>query len=71
MADGSGNEIKEFGQKLRDIRKSQNYSMEELANMAELEPVQVHRIETGKTNPKLSTVYALAKALNVSPKEFF
>jgi transcriptional regulator with XRE-family HTH domain len=33
--------------------------------------VQVSRIELGKTNPKLSTIYAIARALEVSPKEFF
>jgi transcriptional regulator with XRE-family HTH domain len=71
MANGSEKDIKVFGQNLRAIRKSKNLSMEQLANLAELEPVQIHRIETGKTNPKLSTIYVLAKALEISPSEFF
>jgi len=71
MANGSEKDIKVFGQNLRAIRKSKNLSMEQLANLAELEPVQIHRIETGKTNPKLSTIYVLAKALEVSPKVLF
>lgn len=39
--------------------------MEKLANIAELEPVQISRIELGKTNPKLSTLFVLANALQV------
>lgn len=71
MAERSENDLKTFGQNLRNIRKSKKLSTEKLANMAELEMVQISRIELGKTNPKLSTIYALAKALEVSPKDFF
>lgn len=42
-----------------------------LANMADIDMSGLHRIETGKTNPKLSTIFALATALNINPKEFF
>lgn len=71
MAERMQNDLTEFGQKLREIRKDKKLSMEMLANMAELERVQISRIELGKTNPKLSTVYALAKALEVNPAKFF
>jgi transcriptional regulator with XRE-family HTH domain len=71
MAERSDNDIKQFGQNLRNIRKSKKLTTQKLADMAELELVQVSRIELGKTNPKLSTIYAIARALEVSPKEFF
>jgi transcriptional regulator with XRE-family HTH domain len=60
-----------FGQKIRSIRKSKNISMQHLANIAEIEVSQIHRIETGKINPKLTTVLILAKALDMNPSEFF
>jgi transcriptional regulator with XRE-family HTH domain len=60
-----------FGEKVRSIRKSKNISMQHLANIAEIEVSQVHRIETGKINPKLSTILILAKALNINPAAFF
>jgi len=60
-----------FGQRVRSIRNSKNISMQYLANMAEIEVSQIHRIETGKINPKLTTILILAKALDINPSEFF
>ena len=60
-----------IGNRVRELRKLKKLSMEELANIAEIELSQVSRIETAKANPKLSTLLILARALNVSPKEFF
>lgn len=45
--------------------------MQKLAHQADIELSQVYRIETGKINPKLSTILNIARALNVSPKELF
>lgn len=42
-----------------------------LANMAEIDLSGLHRIELGKTNPKLSTVFSLAEALKTEPRELF
>jgi transcriptional regulator with XRE-family HTH domain len=63
--------IRRFGQNLSKIRKGKDLSLEMLANMADIDMSGLHRIETGKTNPKLSTIFALATALNINPKEFF
>lgn len=71
MAERAENDLKEFGENLRNIRKSKKLSTEQLANLAEIELVQVNRIELGKTNPKLSTIRSLARALDISPKDFF
>jgi len=64
-------ELKNFGNNLRRIRKEKELSMEALANLAEIELSQVFRIETGKINPKLITILTIAKALGISPKELF
>jgi len=45
--------------------------MEALANLAEIELSQIYRIETGKINPKLTTIMLVAKALEISPKDLF
>ena len=64
-------EIIAFGQRIRSIRQGKDFSMQHLANIAEIEVSQIHRIETGKINPKLTTILILAKALEISPSVFF
>lgn len=64
-------EILAFGQTVRRIRKGKKISMQKLAHQADIELSQVYRIETGKINPKLSTILNIARALEVSPKELF
>ena len=64
-------QLKEFGDNLRRLRKDKGLSMETLANLADIELSQIYRIETGKINPKLTTVLKVAKALEVTPKELF
>jgi transcriptional regulator with XRE-family HTH domain len=64
-------ELRNFGNNLRRIRKEKDLSMEALANLAEIELSQIFRIETGKINPKLTTILTIAKALGINPKELF
>lgn len=71
MAERAEYDLILFGQNLRKIRKGKKLSIEKLANLADLELVQINRIELGKTNPKLSTIFAIAKALEIDPKELF
>lgn len=63
--------IKAFGENIRRLRKERKLTMEELANQADIELSQIYRIETGKINPKLTTILRVAKALEVNPKELF
>lgn len=63
--------IKAFGLNLRRLRMEKELSMEKLANLAEIELSQIHRIETGKINPKLTTILIIAKALQIHPKDLF
>jgi transcriptional regulator with XRE-family HTH domain len=64
-------ELKRFGSNLRRIRKEKKLSMEALANLAEIELSQIYRIETGKINPKLTTVMRIVKALKVNIEDLF
>ncbi|MBS1686361.1 MAG: helix-turn-helix transcriptional regulator [Bacteroidetes bacterium] len=68
---GDKKAIKLFGNKLREIRLSKKLSQMKLANKAGIEFSQVGRIERGVINTSISTVYALAEGLEVSPHEFF
>jgi len=60
-----------FGKKLRELRKSRGITMKQLALDAEVEYSQIARIELGQSNPTISTVYALSKALEILPQELF
>lgn len=58
-----------FGNHLRKLRQERNFSLENLAFEAEMEISQIYRIEKGIVNPTLSTLSALATALNISLKD--
>ncbi|MCC7378728.1 MAG: helix-turn-helix transcriptional regulator [Chitinophagaceae bacterium] len=58
-----------FGNNLRKLRKSKNLTMEELSYETDVELSQIYRIEKGKVNPTLSTLNALANALDIKLSE--
>lgn len=60
-----------LGQNVRRIRIDRNYTVEDLGFESGLGYSQVSRIELGKRNPTAYTLYALSKALQVCPSEFF
>lgn len=63
--------IKEFGKRLRLIRKEKGLSQENLAYKSDLELSQINRIELGKINTSLSHVSAICDALEIHPKLLF
>jgi transcriptional regulator with XRE-family HTH domain len=63
--------IKEFGKNLRKIRLSKKVSMQTLAYTINVEYSQISRIELGKINTSISTVYEIAEALDVTLQLFF
>lgn len=63
--------IKQFGLRLKAIRKSKKISQEELAFKAGFELSQIGRIERGTINTSISHVAAIAQALGISPDELF
>lgn len=58
-----------FGNNLKTTRLAKGMSREKVAAFAEIEVMQLYRIETGKINTTISTLYAISKALNVTPKK--
>jgi DNA-binding XRE family transcriptional regulator len=56
-----------IGAAIRETRKSQNLTQEELGRMVGVQKAQISRIENGK-NLTFATVLKLFKAMNVSVK---
>ena len=58
------------GQKIRQLRKSLGMTQEELGNLIGVQKAAINKYETGIViNLKQPTIFALAKALHVSPIE--
>ena len=55
-----------FGERLKSLRISKGLTQEELAYQADIELSQVHRLESAKTNATLSTLTAIATALEIT-----
>lgn len=62
---------RQFGESVRELRKSAGLSQEELADLAELDRSYVGCIERGERNLSIENVCRLARAIGVSPAEFF
>lgn len=62
---------KDFGKKLRQLRKGRGFSQESLALASNLDRTYVGSVERGERNISLINIYKIALALGVSPKEFF
>ena len=62
---------REFGARLRELRKLRAISQLALAHAAELDPTYLSAVEQGRRNVSLVNIQALARALDVSPAELF
>jgi transcriptional regulator with XRE-family HTH domain len=63
--------LKAFGNNLRRVRLEKGLTMESLAFDAGIEYRQLGRIERGEVNTTISTVLALAKALDIEVSFLF
>lgn len=63
--------ISAFGKQVRSLRKQRKLSMEKLAELANIDYRQLSYVELGQVNTTISTIYAIAKALDVSLKKLF
>jgi transcriptional regulator with XRE-family HTH domain len=57
----------DFGKVVSRRHETFGFTLEQLVERAELTPNYVGTVETGKRDPSLSTVLALAKGLHVPP----
>lgn len=63
--------IEAFAEQLKKIRVREGYTQSQLAFESGLSLSQIARIETARINPTLSTVFTLARTLNVPLKDLF
>ncbi len=62
---------KNFGKKLKQIRKAQQLTQSQLAEKLKVETLSISRIESGKHFPKKENIELLARVLNVEIKDLF
>jgi transcriptional regulator with XRE-family HTH domain len=61
--------LKKFGKNLREIREKRGYSLRSLSHECNIDWSDIGKIERGETDIKLSTLWELADALQVSYAE--
>ena len=59
--------IETFGNVLREMRDDNHISQEKLAEYCDLDRTYISLLERGLRQPTITTIFKLAKALNVSP----
>ncbi len=60
-----------FGDRIRELRLAVGMTQEDLAERCGLFRTYMSRIETGKANPTLTMIHALADSLGVSVTDLF
>lgn len=63
--------IKIIGERIRQIRTSQNLSQEQLAFNAKLDRTYIAGVESGRRNPTIKSLEKIFSALKISFKDFF
>jgi transcriptional regulator with XRE-family HTH domain len=63
--------LEAFALRLKTVRKLKELTQEELAARSGLTLSQIARIETARTNPTLSTVFRIARTMDIQLKELF
>ncbi len=58
-----------LGNRIRKLREERNISQQTLAEMCNIEKSNMARIEAGRTNPTLLTMYKISSALKISLAE--
>jgi transcriptional regulator with XRE-family HTH domain len=66
-----GNVKQLLGSRIREVRKACGLSQEQLAEMVDIDPRYVSRLELGKSSPSLGTLDAIANALGVEIRDLF
>lgn len=60
-----------LGQRIKQIRAEKNISQQDLASKCNFDKSNMSRIEAGRTDPVLSTLYRIANGLEVEIAELF
>ena len=58
-----------IGNRIRELRESKGISQQNLAAICNFEKANLSRIEAGRTNPTVSTLYKISQALEITLSE--
>lgn len=58
--------FKKLGSKIKELREEKGLNQKAFAFECEIGRTQLHMIENGKTNPRLTTIMKIANALEIS-----
>jgi len=64
-------EIKEFGNRLAELRIIKNVSAREMSLSIGLSENYINKIENGKIWPSMQTFFYICEYLDITPKDFF
>lgn len=59
--------VQVFGEVLRELRVKNNITQEKLAEYCDLDRAYISLLERGLRQPTITTIFKIAKALNVTP----
>lgn len=62
---------KYFGQRLKELRKSKNYTQEQLAEKIGMDTQNLCKMENGNHFPQFKNLYKIAQALEIDIKDLF
>jgi transcriptional regulator with XRE-family HTH domain len=58
-----------IGNRIRELREAKGISQQNLAAVCNFEKANLSRIEAGRTNPTISTLYRISQALGITISE--
>lgn len=63
--------LKKLGLKIKTLRKERKLSLDALAKQHGFEKANLSRLESGRSNPTVITLFKISAALQVSVHKFF
>lgn len=63
--------LKSMGQRIREMRRNQDLTLSDVARMTGLTESLLSQVENSKTSPSITTLLAIARALNTQAGAFF
>jgi len=63
--------LQSFGKRLKEIRKSKNLTQEQLAELIQLDPKQICRIENGACFTTFETLQKISKIFDIEISDLF
>ena len=71
MISNKGPFLEKLGANIRRFRKERNMSLDTLAALCDYEKANLSRIESGKTNATIFTLYNISKVMGIEMCKFF